>query len=234
MTAIEAVLFDKDGTLFDFEATWRAAVTATLERLAPEPSAVPEMAAAGGFDMASGTFAAGSAFVAGSSREIAAVIARWRPDLGAAGVTATLRAMDAEIGALATPVPAVGDLDGLLGRIGATRLLGIATNDSRAGAERDLATAAVRHRFDHVLGFDSVARPKPAPDMILAFAEAAAVAPGAVAMVGDSRHDLEAARAAGCGLVVGVLTGPARHGDLAHLAHHVVDSIDALPALLGD
>src|SRR3546814_12738269 len=56
--------------------------------------------------------------------------------------------------------------------------------------------------------------------------------PAAVAVVGDSRHDLEMGRRAGCGLLVGVLTGTSSRDDLAPHAHHVIDSIAELEALM--
>ncbi|HKK37230.1 MAG TPA: HAD hydrolase-like protein, partial [Paracoccaceae bacterium] len=61
---------------------------------------------------------------------------------------------------------------------------------------------------------------------------AAGCDPAETVMVGDSVHDLGAGRAAGVGLVVGVLTGPAREADLAPLADVVAPSIAALPDLL--
>ena len=48
-----------------------------------------------------------------------------------------------------------------------------------------------------------------------------------------SRHDLEAARAAGA-LAVAVLSGPADRAELAPLADHIVDDIAALPALFAE
>ena len=55
--------------------------------------------------------------------------------------------------------------------------------------------------------------------------------PDLVAMVGDSSHDLEAGRNAGVGLNVGVLTGPAKHQDIKHLADVILPDISALPSL---
>jgi phosphoglycolate phosphatase len=69
--------------------------------------------------------------------------------------------------------------------------------------------------------------------MEVAFARQIGVAPQRIAMVGDSRHDLEAARAAGA-LAVAVLSGPADRAELAPLADHVVDDIAALPALFAE
>jgi phosphoglycolate phosphatase len=66
---------------------------------------------------------------------------------------------------------------------------------------------------------------------VLAFAEKLGVSPGEIALVGDSRHDLDAARAAGA-VAIAVLSGPARRDELESHADHVLDSIDALPSLV--
>jgi phosphoglycolate phosphatase len=68
--------------------------------------------------------------------------------------------------------------------------------------------------------------------MVHAFCEAVGTSPKAVAVVGDNLHDLEMGRAAGAGLLVGVLTGTSAHADLAPHADAVLDSIADLPALL--
>ena len=51
-------------------------------------------------------------------------------------------------------------------------------------------------------------------------------------MVGDSYHDLEMARAAGAGLAVGVLTGPAERGELETQADVVIADVRGLPSIL--
>ncbi|MEM9764050.1 MAG: HAD family hydrolase [Pseudomonadota bacterium] len=233
MAQIEAVLFDKDGTLFDFAGTWRQVTIEIIETLAPDRAAAEEMARRGGFDLQSGTFLPGSLIVAGSADELGALWSPLRPDLGAEGLAAEVERMSLE--ASANPnllAPAVPDLGALLAGLSARGLaLGVATNDSVAGAERQLSSAGVRDAFGFVAGYDSVERPKPAPDMVLAFAEANGLAPSALAMVGDSTHDLSAARAAGVGLAIGVLTGPARETDLAPYADHILPTIGGLPAL---
>ena len=53
--------------------------------------------------------------------------------------------------------------------------------------------------------------------------------PEEVAMVGDNRHDLEMARAAGAGAAIGVLTGNSSFDDLSPLADAVIRSIADLP-----
>ena len=53
-----------------------------------------------------------------------------------------------------------------------------------------------------------------------------------VGVIGDNAHDLTMGRAAGAGLLVGVLTGTGEERDLAPHAHEVLPSIADLPALL--
>jgi hypothetical protein len=86
--AIEGIVFDKDGTLFDFEATWREAVQAMLVMLAPEDaSRQREIGRAVGFDLVSGRFVPGSPLVAGSAEGVAAALAPLLPGIDAPTIT---------------------------------------------------------------------------------------------------------------------------------------------------
>jgi phosphoglycolate phosphatase len=51
-------------------------------------------------------------------------------------------------------------------------------------------------------------------------------------MVGDNRHDLEMARAAGAGLAVGVLSGTGSRKTLGGLADVILESVADLPAYI--
>jgi phosphoglycolate phosphatase len=231
--AIEGIVFDKDGTLFDFEATWREAVQAMLVMLAPEDaSRQREIGRAVGFDLVSGRFVPGSPLVAGSAEGVAAALAPLLPGIDAPTIE-RLGNMAAQSLSSQSLVPAAADLPGLLGGLRERGLrLGVATNDGEAAARSHLASAGVLELFDGIFGYDSGHGQKPGPGMVLAFAQACGVAPEALVMVGDSVHDLGAGRAAGVARVVGVLTGPAREADLEPMADAVIASIDALPALL--
>jgi phosphoglycolate phosphatase len=121
----------------------------------------------------------------------------------------------------------------LLDRFRASGLkLGVATNDGEAPARAHLSLAGVVDRFDFIAGYDSGHGAKPGPGMCLGFAAALRLDPARVVMVGDSRHDLEAGRAAGM-QVVAVLTGLAEEGELAPHADAVLPDIGHLPAWLG-
>ena len=77
--------------------------------------------------------------------------------------------------------------------------------------------------FDFIAGYDSGFGAKPDAAPVLAFAAAAGVAPAEIAVVGDSPHDLVAARAAGA-LAIGVLTGPNEAAVLAPYADALLAS----------
>lgn len=230
---LAGVLFDKDGTLFDFEATWRGVARAFLAGLAPgDPGRQAEIGSAIGFDMASNRFRAGSVLVSGTTGEIAAVLTEVIPGSDAATFerlgNAAAQTLDGS-----TLVPAAADLGGVLDRLAGRGLaLGVATNDGEAAARLHLGSAGVLNRFAFVAGYDSGHGLKPDPGMVLAFAGACGLSVADVAMVGDSVHDLGAARAAGVRLAIGVLTGPAGPADLAPLADVVLPSIAELPAFL--
>jgi phosphoglycolate phosphatase len=224
---IEGILFDKDGTLFEFEATWVAWSNALIARLSDGDAArAAALAEAIGFDIAGQAFRPDSPAIAGTPDELARALA---PILRepAARVVQRLNAAS-----MAAPVIEAVPLAPLLDRLSAGGLvLGVATNDAEAPARAHLAAAGVVDRFAFIAGCDSGHGAKPAPGQCLAFARATGLAPARVAMVGDSRHDLAAGRAAGMHTVA-VLTGPARDEDLRPFADVVLPDIGHLPEWL--
>lgn len=228
MAALRGILFDKDGTLFDFHATW-SIWSAELVLLLAEGSAqnAEDLAQAIGFDQGTGRFHPASPVIAGTPLEIAEALLPHLPGRALADLVAQMNALAARA-RMAPAVPLVPLLQSLRGR---GLRLGLATNDSERPARAHLASVGIAHLFDYVAGSDSGHGGKPHPGMLLAFAAAEGLAPHQVAMVGDSSHDLAAGRAAGMATVA-VLTGPAKAEDLHELADVVLPDIGHLPAWL--
>lgn len=228
MTAVAAVLFDKDGTLFDFHATWSAWARALLLDLAAGAESRAEaLGRVIGYDYVAARFAPESPVIAGTPDEIAEVLLPHLP--GTSPIALVKRMNMLAAGApMAPAVPLAPLLEGL--RAGGLRL-GVATNDAEAPARAHLKAAGVEGLFDFIAGCDSGYGAKPTPGQLLAFAAAGGHAPEKVVMVGDSRHDLVAGRAAGMATVA-VLTGIATEADLSPLADAVLPDIGHLPEWL--
>jgi phosphoglycolate phosphatase-like HAD superfamily hydrolase len=75
--------------------------------------------------------------------------------------------------------------------------LGVFTAADTSAAELLLTATGLRSELGAVVGADAVARPKPAPDGLVAACGLIGVAPADVAYVGDGPSDVEVAR--GCG-----------------------------------
>lgn len=225
---IKGLCFDKDGTLFDFAATWEAWAQTFLRRVAGgDEMRATLMGSAIGFDLSAGKFADDSLVIAGTAGEIAQVLSRHFPDLAG---DAVLRMINEEA-ARAPQQPAVPLAPLLKGLRARGMALGVATNDSEVPARAHLASAGVTDLFDFIAGYDSGHGGKPAPGQLIAFAASMGLPPAQIVMVGDSTHDLHAGRAAGM-RTIAVLTGAAKAPVLAPLADVVLRDIGEIPAWL--
>lgn len=224
----DGIIFDKDGTLFDFCATWNVWAADTITTLAAGDSALAAaLAQTLHFDLDNAGFHPSSPVIAGTLAEVTALVAPLLPGQDPARLEAWLDAT-AQQAPLAPAVPLAPLLHTLRGQ---GLRLGVMTNDSEAGAHAHLGAAGVASLFDMITGFDSGWGGKPDPAPLLAFARAMALDPARVVMVGDSTHDLLAGRRAGM-QTVAVLTGMATADDLSPHADTVLPDIGHLPAWL--
>jgi phosphoglycolate phosphatase len=234
LTSIKGILFDKDGTLVDFQKTWFAiGDLMALEAAGGDRERADALMADAGYDFSAHCFRADSVFAAGTNADI---VALWYPRADVAQRHAMATHFDsftAEQGA-AHAVALPGATEAISSLHGSGFRLGVATNDSTGGAEKTLLALGVAQMFTAAYGYDAVANPKPAPDAIHAFCDLTGLKPFEIAMVGDNRHDLEMARAGGAGLAIGVLSGTGTRDTLSPLADIILDSIADLPGYLAD
>lgn len=225
--SIKALLFDKDGTLFHFKATWEAWTHKVLLRLTNgDVDWATRIGHDVGFDMEAQEFAPDSVVIAGTPAEI--VIALQKHVDMPSGELERILNDEAETAPQVEAVALVPLLNHLRER---GLALGVATNDAERPARQHLQSAKVTDLFDFISGYDSGNGVKPDASPCLAFAHHIDVPAMHVGMVGDSLHDLKAGRAAGM-KTIGVLTGVATRDELHPFADVVLADIGEIPAWL--
>ena len=223
---ISGVIFDKDGTLFDFQSTWGIWTAQVLARIAGSDEALlQQLAEALGYDTQTRRVQPGSVIVAATPMDIAAVVKDCIPALSQTQICDWLNEE-----AKTAPQVLVTDLHRLTAELRRINLgLCVMTNDAEAPARAHLASVQASDLFDFVIGSDSGFGAKPQAAPLLALADKMEIPAAACVMVGDSTHDLRAGRAAGM-RAVAVLTGLAEADELAPLADAVLPDVSHLPA----
>jgi phosphoglycolate phosphatase len=109
--------------------------------------------------------------------------------------------------------------------------MAIATSDNREPTEATLAALGIEPWIAALRCADDGIPMKPAPDPVLELCAELNVPPERTAVIGDSPADMAMGRAAGCGLVAGVLTGVGDRAALEDRADLVLESISELLAV---
>jgi len=225
---IKGIVFDKDGTLFDFSLSWTSWATRIITVLSKNNNVeTSKLADALGFDLNNNRFKNGSDFIAGTVAETAKKISQVIPNKSEIELEdfLILEATNQS----QTPVKGLESTLLSLNRNGF--ILGVATNDAEGAAISHLKNAKIYEHFDFVVGYDSGFGSKPDPGQIIAFCTQMNLKPNEVLMIGDSTHDLIAGMNAGT-IPIGVLTGPAVKADLKPYSSRILNSIADLIDLL--
>lgn len=232
MIEIELIVFDKDGTLVELHAPWgrwAEMVGEALAGLIPPPQFLSRI----GWDTATRRIMAETPLAIASAATLQAVIATWLYEAGLGWTAAMSKATAATTETAAPTAPPVCALQPLFAALAARGLkLAVVTSDDRAGVERDLGPHGVLQYLDAIIGGDAGLAAKPAPDMLLAACATAGVAPERAIVVGDSLADMWMGRAAGAGLVIGVLSGAGTAAVLAPHADMLLASVAELVTLI--
>ena len=227
------IVFDKDGTLLDFNRTWLPVYRYAAQEFA-EGDAVLEdlLLTQHGFEPGLNRFLGGSLLAAGNNRQIAGA---WADQINEPDqvehISSRLHEIFHQQGALhATPVKHLANTLRQLRQSG--KKLGVATADSHQGIINTLQSFDVLHEFDFLAGYDSGHGVKPEAGMVVSFCAQLELDVETVVVVGDNRHDIEMGRNANAGLCIGVLTGTSTRDELESIADIVLDDISALPDVI--
>ena len=230
----QAIIFDKDGTLIDFDAMWGGWVVYLAEQLH----------AASGLDVHAAFYSA-----MGYEEKTKKVLPQGKL---ASRPMAQLYQLTVEVmqslglnsqeservvkQAWWIPDPVMlskplTDLWTLFSNLRAHGIhIAIATADDRAPTQAMIEAFDIEEFITTMVCGDDGIPAKPAPDMALTICERMKIDPSKVMVIGDTTADLKMARAAGAGLVVGVLSGVSSSKDLIPYADVLIESVGELHA----
>ncbi|MDQ0063927.1 HAD family hydrolase [Paenibacillus harenae] len=234
MHEIDAILFDKDGTLLDFVSMWgfwsECVITAfgtelTVRGLkALDAAAIPSLWGAQhhesgriiGYDR-------NGPLAMGTMADLYAVLA-WQGYLAgmswAESRSAAIRCGEEASAMLEIKRPA-RLLAGVKSFLDACRQQGlpiaVVTADETDAALRHLEWLGIRPYFGMIIGTDQVERGKPFGDMAELACSRLGVQPARTAVIGDTNGDMLMGRAAGAALRIALAGGTAAYPDASHI-----------------
>ena len=220
MSEGRAVIFDKDGTLLDFDATWNEAIGSAFDLVADQ-DAKERAAELFGYDLVERRVLPHSAFVSETSETTDNLVA----DLIDVDTFKQTINEASQLNIVASK-GATAALDALIER---GWKLAVATNDSESCAVDHIEALKWSHLFASVKGYDSGHGSKPGPGMVLAAAEECDALGGVYVMVGDSVHDVLAGRAAGA-----VTVAIGHQSAALHLADMQIEELGELVEFVDD
>jgi len=229
------IIFDKGGTLIDFHGMWSDWVTELARRLesVTDFPVTDRLFHALGFDPISRQLDPHGRIVTAPMADLRALTVDLLREAGLshqaseAVMAATWYAPDP-----VREARPLADLGWLFERLRENGLrITIATVDDRAPTEATLAALGIAPFVETLICADDGLPIKPAPDAVQAVCQITGVAPARAVVVGDRVADMQMGRAAGTGLVIGVLSGVSSREALAPHADLVLESVAELIAV---
>ena len=228
----QAIIFDKDGTLIDFDFMWGNWTLQLANRLQASMGLDVRQALCEcyGYDMARRKILPDGKLTCTPMwrlRElmVEVVASHGMPAREASCAVATAWHVPEPV-TLAKPFTDIQKLFTNIHRLGIK--IAIATTDDRDPTHALLEAFRVEDLVTTMVCADDGIKAKPAPDMVTAICQRMNVHPRDVIVVGDTVADLQMARSAEVGYAIGVLSGVGSLANLTPLADILIDTIDTL------
>jgi phosphoglycolate phosphatase len=228
---VDAVAFDKDGTLIDLDAAWGPAAHAWVVTAASGDPALERILADDlGLDLPTGHLAEGGLFAVGTVGQLYDTTLAVLSDHGFGDADARVTSDRArETSALAGEkgnLVALGDVAGVFRLLHAAGIrLAIVSSDDRSAIDSAVEALGVGQMLAAVVAGNEGLDAKPAPAALIEAADRLGLEPARLLYVGDSWVDAEAGQAAGVAGVVLVGKQPTENSLRATV---VVPGIDSL------
>ena len=228
---MEWILFDKDGTLIEFDKSWEKIGVRLVDKLLE-------------------TFPVHDKEVA--HRQLGIVDDKIVPDsiMGSGSLGDMIKSFNKVTGEdtsdwarntsqelVDTRVPENNWIEGVQETIQELRnegyKIGIVTSDTKKGVDQFLEETQSKELFDLIISTETHAEEKPNPKVLNPLFDAYDVSPDQVAIIGDTTNDMKTAVNAKLGLSIGVLTGIAKREELHEAdADVIIDSAKDVKQIL--
>ncbi|MBU2700002.1 phosphoglycolate phosphatase [Sporomusaceae bacterium BoRhaA] len=237
MKNIRGVLFDKDGTLLDFNSIWLPVALDLVNILVAEyrleEVVLIKKHLLQCLGINQGSFEADSVLIYGTSSDIAKALHKtFRKEEVQEALLAGLDIkVRCEINRLvcekAELIRPIGKSKELLIKLKRKGIyIGVATADTAASARFCLQRLGIEDYFDFIGCDDGGSIPKPNPELLYKFCAACGLYPDEVVVIGDTETDMKFAKNGNAALAIGVLSGIASQSVLQTSADYVINSVD--------
>lgn len=226
---MEWILFDKDGTLIEFDKSWEKIGIRLVDKLLDTFPVHDKEVAHRQLGIIDDKIVPDSVMGSGSLGEMIKSF----DDVTGQDTSEWTRNTSQEL--VDSREPENHWIDGVHDTIVALRQdgykIGIVTSDTNKGVTQFLEATQTKDLFDLVISTETHAEEKPSPKVLDPLFEAYDVKPEQVVIVGDTANDMKTAINAQLGLSIGVLTGIAKREEL-HEADVIVESASEVKQVL--
>jgi HAD superfamily hydrolase (TIGR01549 family) len=229
---IKGILFDKDGTLLEFDRTWRPIATQVVEEVARFYDFKDKVALKESIGLYENRIEPAGSLSAGTNKDVALDMLEVLKKEG-------IKLSDEEHIKWSTQVfnkvaaslpfyPVVGVIETIRKLKEKGYYIGLSTADSVENAKLFLEKTGLSIYFDYIGADDGIINPKPAPDYMDNFCKQYNLKPSEVVVVGDTMTDMNFGINSGAGLIVGVLSGTGTISLLGDSANIIIKSVKDL------
>ena len=226
---IKGILFDKDGTLLEFDKTWRPIAGKVILEIMKEYGLGEDYRTR--LSVAIGlhehTIDPGGSLSSGTNKDVADDFLKVLDgSIDEKEFIAWSTATFNKVAASLPFYPVEGVLDAVLELEARGIRIGLSTADTVENGTLFLEKTGLLEHFDYIGADDGIVNPKPATDYMEIFCSRFGLRPEEVAVVGDTMADMNFAKNSGAGLIIGVLSGTGTEELLSAHADLVLESVN--------
>ncbi len=229
---IKGILFDKDGTLLEFNRTWRPIASQVIDEVASHYNFKDKKALAESIGLFEHSIDPNGSLSAGTNKDVALdMLATLQQECIACTDVEHIKWSTQIFNKVAASLPFY-PVEGVVETIRILKEkgyhIGLATADSLENAKLFLEKTGLAIYFDYIGADDGLINPKPAPDYMNNFCKQYTLKPSEVVVVGDTMADMNFGINSGAGLIVGVLSGTGTRSLLGDSATVIINSVKDL------